>query len=106
MSEDLANGEKAIPTTDAQAQTTGTERRRERRGERVERRYERRGGQPANKQPTQASPPKASLVHKNNVNPLVDGHHYGRADDQRRGTVNGEAESDEEPCSGSDYGPF
>ena len=36
MSEDLANGEKAIPTTDAQAQTSGMERRQERRGERVE----------------------------------------------------------------------
>ena len=39
----------AIPTTDAEAQTSGMERRQGR----VERRYERRGGQPAQSQPAQ-----------------------------------------------------
>ncbi len=58
----------AVPSTDAEAQTTSTtgttgttsttgtpgmQRRHERRAGRVERRYERRGGTPASKQPAQ-----------------------------------------------------
>jgi hypothetical protein len=48
----------AIPTTDAEAQTSGMERRQGR----VERRYERRGGtsaqqQPAGGQPAPSAPP-------------------------------------------------
>jgi hypothetical protein len=47
----------ALRPTDAEAQTSGMERRHERRGGRVERRYERRGGTPAAKQPaTNAAP--------------------------------------------------
>jgi hypothetical protein len=40
-----------LRSTAAEAQTSGMERRHERRGERVDRRYERRGGTPASKQP-------------------------------------------------------
>ncbi len=54
----------AIPTTDAEAQTSGMERRQEWRGERVERRYERRGGQPAAKQPAQTQPPQNQPAQK------------------------------------------
>jgi hypothetical protein len=43
----------AASPTGAEAQTSGMERRQERRGGRVERRYERRGGTPASKQPAQ-----------------------------------------------------
>jgi hypothetical protein len=43
----------ALRYTAAEAQTSGMERRQERRGGRVERRYERRGGTPASKQPAQ-----------------------------------------------------
>ena len=46
----------AIPATNAEAQTSGMERREERRGGRVEKRYERRGGTPAAKQPTPGQP--------------------------------------------------
>ena len=46
----------AIPTSDAEAQTSGMERRQERRQGRVERRYERRGGKPAQAQPAQPAP--------------------------------------------------
>jgi hypothetical protein len=46
----------ALRYTAAEAQTSGMERRQERRGGRVERRYERRGGTPAAKQPTQGEP--------------------------------------------------
>ena len=46
----------ALRYTAAEAQTSGMERRQERRGGRVERRYERRGGTPAAKQPTQGQP--------------------------------------------------
>ena len=42
--------------TAAEAQTSGMERRQERRGGRVERRYERRGGTPAAKQPATNAP--------------------------------------------------
>ena len=51
----------AIPTTDAEAQTSGMERRQERRQGRVERRYKRRGGTPAQQQPegAQAAPAPA-----------------------------------------------
>ena len=43
----------AIPLADAEAQTSGMERRQERRGERVELRYERCGGKPAQSHPAQ-----------------------------------------------------
>lgn len=43
----------AVSPTGAEAQTSGMERRQERRGGRVEKRYERRGGTPAAKQPAQ-----------------------------------------------------
>jgi hypothetical protein len=43
----------ALRSTAAEAQTSGMERRQDRRGERVDRRYERRGGTPASKQPAQ-----------------------------------------------------
>jgi hypothetical protein len=46
----------ALRPTDAEAQTSGMERRHERRGGRVERRYERRGGTPASKQPAANTP--------------------------------------------------
>jgi len=46
----------ALRSTAAAAQTSGMERRQERRGERVDRRYERRGGTPAAKQPAQGQP--------------------------------------------------
>jgi hypothetical protein len=46
----------ALRCTAAEAQTSGMERRQERRKGRVERRYERRGGTPASKQPTQGQP--------------------------------------------------
>jgi hypothetical protein len=46
----------ALRYTAAAAQTSGMERRQERRGGRVERRYERRGGTPASKQPAQGQP--------------------------------------------------
>jgi hypothetical protein len=46
----------AFRPTDAEAQTSGMERRHERRGGRVERRYERRGGTPASKQPATDTP--------------------------------------------------
>jgi hypothetical protein len=46
----------AFRYTAAVAQTSGMERRQDRRGGRVERRYERRGGTPASKQPTQGQP--------------------------------------------------
>ena len=46
----------AIPTTDAEAQTAGMERRHERRQGRVERRYERRTGKPEQGQPAQGQP--------------------------------------------------
>ncbi len=47
----------AMTPTGVEAQTSGMERRQERRGGRVERRYERRGGTPAAKQPAQGQPP-------------------------------------------------
>lgn len=46
----------ALRPTDAEAQTSGMERRHERRHGRVERRYERRGGTPASKQPATNAP--------------------------------------------------
>jgi hypothetical protein len=46
----------ALQYTAAEAQTSGMERRQERRGGRVERRYERRGGTPAAKQPATNAP--------------------------------------------------
>jgi hypothetical protein len=46
----------ALRSTAAEAQTSGMERRHERRGGRVERRYERRGGTPASKQPATNAP--------------------------------------------------
>jgi hypothetical protein len=46
----------ALRYTAAEAQTSGMERRHERRGGRVERRYERRGGTPAAKQPATNAP--------------------------------------------------
>jgi hypothetical protein len=46
----------ALRSTAAEAQTSGMERRHERRGGRVERRYERRGGTPAAKQPATNAP--------------------------------------------------
>jgi hypothetical protein len=46
----------ALRYTAAEAQTSGMERRQERRGGRVERRYERRGGTPSAKQPAQGQP--------------------------------------------------
>ena len=46
----------ALRYTAAEAQTSGMERRQERRGGRVERRYERRGGTPAAKQPATNAP--------------------------------------------------
>jgi hypothetical protein len=46
----------ALRYTAAEAQTSGMERRQERRGGRVERRYERRGGTPASKQPATNAP--------------------------------------------------
>lgn len=46
----------AISPTGAEAQTSGMERRQERRGGRVERRYERRGGTPAAKPPAPGQP--------------------------------------------------
>jgi hypothetical protein len=46
----------ALRCTTAEAQTSGMERRHERRGGRVERRYERRGGTPAAKQPATNAP--------------------------------------------------
>jgi hypothetical protein len=46
----------ALRSTAAEAQTSGMERRHERRGGRVERRYERRGGTPASKQPGTNAP--------------------------------------------------
>jgi len=46
----------AFRPTDAEAQTSGMERRHERRQGRVERRYERRGGTPASKAPAQTPP--------------------------------------------------
>lgn len=52
----------ALRSTAAEAQTSGMERRQERRGGRVERRYERRGGTPASKQPTQGQPAQGAPV--------------------------------------------
>jgi hypothetical protein len=49
----------AFRPTDAEAQTSGMERRHERRHGRVERRYERRGGTPASKAPAAQNPPVA-----------------------------------------------
>jgi hypothetical protein len=46
----------ALRYTAAEAQTSGMERRQERRGGRVERRYERRGGTAASKQPATNAP--------------------------------------------------
>jgi len=46
----------ALRSTAAEAQTSGMERRHERRHGRVERRYERRGGTPASKQPATNAP--------------------------------------------------
>ena len=46
----------ALRYTAAETQTSGMERRGERREHRVEKRYERRGGTPAAKQPTQGQP--------------------------------------------------
>lgn len=46
----------ALRYTAVEAQTSGMERRQERRGGRVDRRYERRGGTPAAKQPAQGQP--------------------------------------------------
>ena len=54
----------AIPTTDAEAQTAGMERRHQRRQGRVERRYERRGGKPAQEQPAQAQPAQPAPAQK------------------------------------------
>jgi hypothetical protein len=46
----------ALRYTAAEAQTSGMERRHQRRQGRVERRYERRGGTPASKAPAQTPP--------------------------------------------------
>jgi hypothetical protein len=46
----------AVPPIDADAQTSGMERRQERRQGRVQRRYERRGGQPAQNPPAPSQP--------------------------------------------------
>jgi len=46
----------AVQPTDADAQTSGMERRQERRQGRVERRYARRGGKPAQTAPPQNAP--------------------------------------------------
>ena len=54
----------AVPPTDAEAQTSGMERRQERRGGRVERRYERRGGTPASKQPAQTPAAQSTPAQK------------------------------------------
>jgi hypothetical protein len=54
----------AVSSTSAEAQTTGMERRQERRGGRVERRYERRGGTPAAKQPIQGQPAQGQPAQK------------------------------------------
>jgi hypothetical protein len=66
----------AVPSTDAEAQTTGTtgttsttgtpgmQRRHERRAGRVERRYERRGGTPASKQPAQTPAAQSTPAQK------------------------------------------
>jgi hypothetical protein len=54
----------AAPLTDAEAQTSGMERRQERRGGRVERRYERRGGTPASKQPAQTPAAQSTPAQK------------------------------------------
>ena len=45
-----------LRSTAAEAQTSGMERRQDRRGERVNRRYERCRGKPASKEPTQGQP--------------------------------------------------
>jgi len=53
-----------LRSTAAEAQTSGMERRQDRRGERVDRRYERRGGKPASKEPTQGQPAQTQPVQK------------------------------------------
>jgi len=54
----------ALRYTAAEAQTSGMERRQDRRGERVDRRYERRGGKHASKEPTQGQPAPTQPVQK------------------------------------------
>jgi hypothetical protein len=54
----------AIPTTDAEAQTAGMERRHQRRQGRVERRYERRGGKSAQQPPAAAQPAQPAPAQK------------------------------------------